>query len=171
VALLSWVKSATKGKRVSDYLLLITLLSGLVMGAVVVVDVGGRMLLRKGLFGSYSLEGLLVLLICFSSVAVSWRDGGFVRVDLFRRRLPERIQVVLDIFAILLGLGCCGALVWVSTEATIEAFSLGLRPPALSIPLWPWKLIIPVGTSFLCYEMIVRLIKNIRQLTHKRLGE
>jgi len=111
---------------------------------------------------------MLLVLIVFSSAAASWKHGEFIHMDVFYRRFPERVRMILDIISILLGLGCCGALVWFSTQATITTFSDGSKVGPLAMPLWPWRLLIPVGTSFLFYEMTARLIRTIRQLTHKR---
>ena len=168
VSLLNSVKSATKGMGLSDYLHLISLPAAAVMLALVVIDVGGRELFGKGLFGAFTVESLLLVLIVFSSAAASWKHGEFINMDVFYRRFPERVRMILDIISILLGLCCCGALVWFNTQATITTFADGSRVGPLEMPLWPWRLVIPVGTSFLFCEMIVRLIRTIRQLIHKR---
>jgi C4-dicarboxylate transporter DctQ subunit len=167
MSLTNWGKTITRGMRVSDYISVITLLALVALEAVIVVDVIAREIFRIGFIGVVSLSGLLSGVIVFSGVAAGWRDGEFVKVNVFKRHLPQRVQAVIDVFTVLLGLGCCAVLVWLSLEATISAFSLGLRAVGLHIHIWPWKIAVPLGVSFLCYEMMARLIRDIRQLTHK----
>jgi TRAP-type C4-dicarboxylate transport system permease small subunit len=162
-----WVKSVTRGRSLSDYLLPLPFISLVLLEALVMTDASSRWISGKGLAGALNLEELLMVVICFFSVSVSWREGDFIRIDLLSSRFPKRTQLIVDLFAILLALGCCVALIWFGIGSTVTAFNQGLRPPALALPLWPWKLIIPIGALFLCYEMVARLIQNIRQLTHK----
>jgi TRAP-type C4-dicarboxylate transport system permease small subunit len=162
------IRSFFKGKKLSDYPHLLSVPAAAGIGILVLIDVGGREFFGKGMFGAYTVESLLLMVLCFCSVAASWRDGEFIRMETLYRRLPERARMIADVLAILLGLSCCIALLWLSSESVITTFSDGTRAGPTSMPLWPWKLGIPIGVLFLCYEMITRLVRNIRQYKQKK---
>jgi TRAP-type C4-dicarboxylate transport system permease small subunit len=168
VSLFNSVKSFFKEKGLSDYVHLLSLPAGVVMLALVVIDVGGREFFNEGLFGAFTVEGLLLAVIVFSSAAASWKHGEFVSMDVFSRRLPDRVRMILYMISILLGLGCCVALIWLSTQSTITAYHDGSRAGPIAMPLWPWRIVVPVGAAILSYEMIAHLIRTIRQFPRKR---
>jgi TRAP-type C4-dicarboxylate transport system permease small subunit len=162
------IRSFFKGKKLSDYPHLLSVPAAAGMGILVLIDVGGREFFGKGMFGAYTFESLLLMTLCFCSVAASWRDGEFIRMETIYRRLPEPARMIADILSILLGLSCCIALLWLSSESAITTFSDGARAGPTDTPLWPWKLVIPIGVLFLSFEMITRLIRNIRQYKQKK---
>ena len=162
------IRSFFKGKKLSDYPHLLSVPAAAGMGILVLVDVGGREFFGKGMFGAYTFESLLLMTLCFCSVAASWRDGEFIRMETIYRRLPEPARMIADVLSILLGLSCCIALLWLSSESAITTFSDGARAGPTDMPLWPWKLVIPIGVLFLSFEMITRLIRNIRQYKQKK---
>jgi TRAP-type C4-dicarboxylate transport system permease small subunit len=168
LSLLHSMKSFTKGKKVSDYLHLLSVPATAGIGILVLIDVGGREFFNKGLFGAYTFESLLLIVLCFSSAAVSWRDGEFIRMETLYRHLPQKARVVADFTAITLALGCCVALFWLSFESGIVALGDGSRAGPTNSPLWPWKMVVPVGALFLCYEIISRLVKTIRKLIREK---
>jgi TRAP-type C4-dicarboxylate transport system permease small subunit len=171
VSLFNSVKSFFKGKGLSDYFHLLSLPAGLIMLALVVIDVGGREFFDQGLFGAFTVEGLLLAVIVFSSAAASWKHGEFVNMDVFSRHLPERVRMIMNIISVLLALGCCVALVWLSTQSTITAFNDGSRAGPITMPLWPWRLVVPLGTAILSYELIAHLVRTIRQFRSKRVAQ
>lgn len=162
------IQSFTKGKKLSDYLHLLSMPATAGIGILVLIDVGGREFFGKGLFGAYTFESLLLVVLCFCSAAVSWRDGEFIRMETLYRYLPAKARMVANIIAIILALACCIPLFWLSTESAIITISDGSRAGPTATPLWPWKMVVPVGILFLFFEIISRLIKTIRQLIQKK---
>ncbi len=162
-------ESATKRRSLADYVHLVAVPALVLTTALVVVDVGGRLCFGRGLLIAFPLETMLVVLTAFYSLAARWKEGTFIDIDILTSHLNKRMRAIVEVFGLLIGLGCSGLLIWRSTGMTILSFSDGSRPSMLNMPLWPWKAVIPLGTSVLCWEIIARLIRNIRvQLTTRR---
>jgi TRAP-type C4-dicarboxylate transport system permease small subunit len=157
-----------KGKGPSYWLHLLAIPLLTIMAVVTLVDNMMRNFLGGSLLFAYSLLGLLFGVLVFSSAGPSWRAGEFAKIDLLRRHLPERSQLILSIFSLVLGVGCCVLLIWGGIRLVIAAADTGLRPASIRTPEWLWQMIIPVGTSFLLAEIMTKLIQNIRKLTRER---
>lgn len=154
--------------KLSDYIHLVSIPTAGILGILVTADICSRLFFSIGILWSHSLEGLLMLLLAYCSAGVSWREEQFVRIQFFTSRLNERVRLILDVFAILVGLGCCGLLVWLGIENTIVSLGDGSKPMGIDMRLWPWRLILPIGSLVLCAEMLNRLIDKISQLAHRR---
>lgn len=159
-------QSSTGKKNPSDYFRLLSLPAGVLLLLVVLTDITSRTFFKGGLVWGLSLENLMVVVIGFSSVAITYRRGMLVGTDFLVRRFGRRIRLVMDIIALLLGLGCSVAIVWLTATGAINTFGDGSRPSALRMPLWPWKMVLPLGVALLALEIIIKFISIIRELSH-----
>ncbi|HUH39869.1 MAG TPA: TRAP transporter small permease subunit [Castellaniella sp.] len=86
-----------------------------------------------------------------------------VRVDVFSQKLPERVQVGIDIFGVLFFLlpACC-LVFWLSIPFFWDSYVLHeLSSNTDGLIRWPAKLLIPVGFGLLILAAISHLIKCI----------
>ncbi len=161
-------KSTVNKRNLSDYLQFLSVPAGLLMLLVVVADVTGRALIKNGIIWAPALESLLLVVMAFSSVAVTYREGGLVSTDVLVSHLNRRIRLVVDVFGLLLGLGCCVIIIWLSAVSAFGAIGDGSRPPTMNMPLWPWRMILPLGTAVLATEIIAKLVRTIHQFSRKQ---
>jgi len=108
--------------------------------------------LTQMLFGAY-------VILCGGYILAS---GGHVNVDILYSRLPRRKQAILDIItAVLFFLFCLmmvvygGSLAWESLS-TFEHSQSAWNPP-----IYPVKLMIPLGAGLLLLQGIAKLIRDI----------
>jgi TRAP-type C4-dicarboxylate transport system permease small subunit len=160
-------KSPSKRRSIGDYFHLLSLPAGMLLLALVIIDVCGRLFFGKNLDFGLTLEELLLMVVGFTSLGATWKAGQFIYVDFLVIRFSKRVQLVLSVFAILVSLVCSGILMWFGIEATLRAFAGGARPTNMNMPLGIWKLFIPVTLGVLLVEIMTSLVLKIKQLISK----
>ncbi len=151
--LIDWT-NAQVGKILSYFMLLVF---GLMMMEVVRRYVFNAPTVWAGeltqmLFGAY-------VILCGGYILAS---GGHVNVDILYSRLSRRTQAILDIItAVLFFLFCLmlvvngGSLAWESLS-TFERSQSAWNPP-----IYPIKVMIPVGAGLLLLQGVAKLIRDI----------
>lgn len=90
-----------------------------------------------------------------------------VRVDVISSRLPERVQVYIEIIGIVFFIfPAAGLIFWLSLPYFWESFRLQeLSSNTGGLIRWPAKLLIPVGFALLILSGVSRLIRCLAYLT------
>jgi len=155
----------TRIKRsIGDYFHLLSVPAGILMLALVIIDVCGRLFFQTSMEFGLPLEELLLMVIGFTSLGATWKAGQFICVDFLVIRFSKRVQLMLAVFSLLVSILCTGILLWFGMEATMRAFAGGARPTNMNMSLGIWKLVIPVCLGALLVEIITSLVTTIRQL-------
>ncbi len=94
---------------------------------------------------------------------------GHVRVDIFSSRLPEKAQ---DILYIILTIGVTLPLVamlgvWAWDNAITSTKIFEDLSSAWAPPIWPVKLLMALGFTFLFLQVLSNLIKRLMTIGHK----
>jgi TRAP-type mannitol/chloroaromatic compound transport system permease small subunit len=112
-----------------------------------------------------SIELVKILLIPACVLAVSYvqRYGRHLRVDFISNRFSKTVQYIISEIAVpLMGLAVGYVLVW--KGAVAAAYSLQIHETSYSVwsePLYPVKLMIPIGYGMLCLIMIGQVCRGI----------
>ena len=157
-------KSRTKRKSVGDYFHLLAVPAGMLLLALVLIDVCGRLFFGRNLDFGLTLQELVLMVIGFTSLGATWKAGQFISVDLLLIHLSWRLQLALSLLAMLASLLCTSILTWFSIDACIRAFSGGARPSNMNMPLGLWKLFIPVALGSLLVEITTTLVRKVKRL-------
>jgi len=115
---------------------------------------------------SYELSKMFLLLSFVLAVAAVEMQDRFLRCDLLLERFPENVRnFVSDILSPILGITFFGVITWIGFSDTLRAFIIDQHSQsAWPIPLFPIKLMIPVGYGFLCFVLLMRLARGLRRL-------
>jgi TRAP-type C4-dicarboxylate transport system permease small subunit len=109
----------------------------------------------------------MFLLISFvlAIVAVE-RQDRLLRCDLLLERFPENVRnIVSNIISPILGITFFGIVTWVSFGDALRALEIGQHSLSTwPVPLFPVKLVIPIGYGFLCIVLLVRLFLGLLRL-------
>jgi TRAP-type C4-dicarboxylate transport system permease small subunit len=123
-----------------------------------------------------AIEMTKILMIPALVLAVSYvqRNGRHLKVDFLSNRFPQVIQhILLEIAVPIMGLFVGYVLVWKGWVAA--AYSLQIHETSFAVweePLWPVRLVIPIGYGLLCLIMIGQLCRGIGTLiTGKKKGQ
>ena len=100
------------------------------------------------------------------AVAALERQRRHIRVDFVSGRLPLKAQnILLDIVAPTLGLFFCFLLAWQGWEVALFSLSIGeVSSSAWAIPLFPVKVVVPIGFALLCLALLTILIRGVASL-------
>ena len=110
---------------------------------------------------SYELSTMFLLWTFVLALAYLEKLDGHLRVDFFVALLPKIIRkFLLNIFGPLMGLIFCSVLTWEGWKVAMYSLEIGEKSMSVwAVPLFPVKIIIPVGYGLL---LIVLLLKVIR---------
>jgi len=137
-----------------------------VMMFITVIDVSGRNFFFRPLEGSFELIGILLI------IAGSWGMGycqlknANIRIDILSERFPSKGKAILWVIAYIVGVMGTGAIAWRIFLRTHEytLSRLGSVTDTLSIPIWPFTLLMGIGFTWVCLIYLVNLYQSIREV-------
>ncbi len=127
-----------------------------------VVSVGGRNFANTPLPGYVDWIEQAMPLIAFVGVAYTQRLGGHIRMDILIGRLRGRVLWLVELLSTLMMLVLMVLLVWGTFSHFLRAIDFsapywsGDSSMDIGIPLWPSKLIVPVGFSVLALRLMLQ---------------
>lgn len=112
---------------------------------------------------SYELSKMFLLLSFVLAIAAVEMQNRFLRCDLLLERFPQTIRnVISNILSPILGITFFGIITWISCADTVRALRMNQHSQSSwPIPLFPIKLMIPAGYGFLCFVLLVRLLRGL----------
>lgn len=124
--------------------------------------------LRRYLFNSpepysYELSTMFLLWTFVLAIAHLEKLDGHLRVDFFVVILPERLKLfLLNVISPLLGLVFCSVLTWEGLKVALYSLEIGERSMSVwAVPLFPIKIIIPLGYGVLCIVLVLKIIRGL----------
>jgi len=115
-----------------------------------------------------SIELLKIFLIpaCVFAVAYVHRNNRHLRVDFLFNRFPPIVQLIVsEIFLSVSGLCVAYVLVWKGWVSMLYSYQIGEASYAIwAEPLWPVRLVIPIGYGLLGLVMVAQLFHGIGSL-------
>jgi len=134
-------------------------------------DVVKRYIFADPIKGAYEISESLFLTAVFLGLAYTQLFHEHVNTDLFVRHLSKRANLILQTIMLLLSLTIYILFSWKGMEAFLTSLVEGeYRWGLIRIPLWPAKLMIPIGLSALCLRFIGEIVINIRDLLRMEKG-
>ena len=155
--------------RISEGLLAASGVMILLMAFAATYGVARRYVLNNPEPYSYEISMMLLLWCFVLSVAALQRHQRHLRGDFILNRLPGSVRFfVNDILSPLLALLCGAVLAWKGWEAAMFSLKIGERSmSSWSEPLFPVKVVIPVGYALLFVVALTQFIRGIHALIRK----
>lgn len=132
------------------------------------VDAGLRYIADRPLLGIYeSSESALVLIIFFCFAYTELTDGH-IRAELLVSRLPTKVRAIIEMFTDLCTFSLVGFISLLAVQETHSAIIWRQTTYGIvSIPLWPTKLAMAVGSIAFALQLIRRIIGKFIELTDR----
>lgn len=143
----------------------------LIIMFMVTIDVLGRALFNKPLWGVLEISEFLLAGAVLLGLGYTEFLGGNVMVELVYDRLSPKRQNIMRIFYSLVGIGLYSAITWASGILTIELMKANLTSDVLKIPAWPFRAFVPVGAALMVLVLLVKLLNDINILRAGREGK
>jgi len=133
-----------------------------------VADVIGRYVFSKPIRGTYELVGFLLVGAGSLGLGYCQVKKGHIRVDFLLQRFPEKVRAILTVLANFLGFVAFSLLCWrCILYAQYYLSATGNHTDTLNIPLFPFVLVLAVGTGMLALVLLFDLIHSIIQVKSK----
>lgn len=176
-------KTWTKWKRIAESIAIIQIAKGLekwihkisrassILGMailfalvmVVCIDVVARYAFQNAIPGTTDIIVLVMVVIVFPALAYCASEDGNVRVDVFLRYLPKRLQAALNIFSFFASMFIVALIAW---QLGARALKYIQSPPGLMTtyfqwPLSPFIFLASFACAILFGELTVKFIYSI----------
>jgi TRAP-type transport system small permease protein len=138
----------------------------LAMTGMTVVDVIGR-IFKRPIVGGTEITEFMMVTIVFLCIGWAAVKGKMITVDLVTMRLPLKVQAVLNVITMFIGLIVVVIITWRSFLATIDMQSDKVNTMILHIPAAPFMWILSFGFSILCLVMIAQFVRNVAKAVAK----
>ncbi len=154
--------------RISDCGLLFSGILILIMSVLSTYGVGRRYIFKNPEPYSYELSTMLLVACVVFAIAGLQRQRRHLRVDFIAERLPHGMEIVLvNIITPILALFYVGIMTWKSWENAIYSMSIWeTSQSSWEEPLFPVKMMVPIGMALLCLVLASQLILGIKNLIH-----
>lgn len=123
--------------------------------------------IRRYVFNAPTVWGTEITQLVFGMYSILaggyiLRWGGHVNVDILYDRFSPRLKALVDIFTSTLFFAFCSMLLIYGSILAWDSISIWERSAsAWGQPLWPFKLMIPVGAFLILLQGIAKLIRDI----------
>ena len=132
-------------------------------------DVVARYIIGSPLKGGVEISEILFLSAVYLGLSYTHLFREHVGVDLFISHLSPTARLVLETFMLFLALFTYGLLAWRGGSAFCASVTTGeYRWGLISIPMWPARLMIPLGTSVLCLRFIAEITLNVQKFFRRK---
>jgi len=146
-----------------------TILSGILI--VIMTFIASYGVIRRYVFKSpepYSYELSMMFLLWTFVLALAYLEklDGHLRVDFFVALLPEKIKnFILNVIGPLLGLVFCVVLTYEGWIVSMYSLEIGEKSMSVwAVPLFPVKIVIPIGYGLLCIVLLLKIIREILRI-------
>jgi len=118
---------------------------------------------------SYELSTIFLLWTFVLALAYLEKLDMHLRVDFFVVLLPKKFRLfMLNVIGPIFGLVFCSVLTWGGWTAAIYSFEIGEKSMSIwAIPLFPVKIIVPVGYGLLSTVLLLKIIRGFLSLREK----
>jgi len=153
-------------EKLIEYLALISGLLVFVMSLLTTGDIFGRTIITAGIPGCYELVQYLMVFVVFFAMAYVQSQKGNVRVELLFTHFSPRVQTAVSLLSSIMALFVFCLIVYASGIYSWESWVARESMHDLQGgPLYIWKFGVPFGCVFMCVELVVGIVKTIRQST------
>lgn len=131
----------------------------MIMGS---TEILSRRLLNYPLPGHIDYVELSMSLMAFPAAAYCQRLGGHIRMDALINLIKGRPHWVLEALAILVGLVIVAVIIPGTWAHFLRAYELGDTTMDAGVPVWPSKLMAPVGLGILWIRLLINFLGYVR---------
>jgi len=124
-------------------------------------DVALRYLFNKPILGSFELTEFMMAIIIGLALAYCALMKGHVRVDLVVSSLPARGQTIMNSIANFAFLGLFVLITWRIIPRALQMMEAGQLTAILRIPVFPFVLVVAVGTLVLCIVLLKNFFEDL----------
>ena len=136
--------------------------------ALVLTEVIGRKFFNFSIVGTIEIVSALVVVAVFLALPYTESRNEHVKVEFVVQHLGRKTQLALEASIVLVTLVLFSVMIWQSMVYALDAWGVGLRYETARLPIFPIRLMIPVGVFFFSLQLLPRLVSSIAGLLPTR---
>ena len=150
--------------KVARYMHVMSSIWVFILGAVILIDVFGRVLFLQPLPGTKEILQSSVIAVTFLQIPLAIYSGSMLRTTLIGDLFPEFVKKLLRTFSFVLGFILFAAIAYATLPEAIEAFRLGEYEGegSLRIYTWPIRVLILVTGLFAAFAYLTMIVADWR---------
>jgi len=128
-------------------------------------DVLGRYLFNKPIHGTTEVIEFMMVGLLYFTLANTQAEKAHIRVEMFISRLSPGSRLIFEVIAYLLGFILFALITWQGTLSAMKAWEIWETTFGLIMfPLFPAKVLIPIGSFLFCLRLLLDLIGGLKDL-------
>jgi len=132
------------------------------MTMLTVADVFMRWALGRPITGTVEItEFIMVCLLV--GLAPCALEGRHISADVIVRHLPPKTQGVIEVGNLIVGSALIAVMAWQGFNSGLDALHRDLRSSMVSIPVFPFYIVLAFGFASLFLAMIYLFVRRIRE--------
>ena len=133
------------------------------MACLTATEVIARQVFHNPFLDAVTMGELAMVIIVFLGIAWVFREGGHVSVSLVMDRLPHKVRAWISIASLSIGLTVVGVVVYQTWDFAYYNLILDghIEGGGLSVPAFPFQVLITIGFGIFGLEMIRRIVINM----------
>lgn len=118
----------------------------------------------------WAIETTEYMMVALSFIAIAYVQHGrqHITVQFLIVRQSERTKVIFGIIGFLFSLGLFVLITWASWEFALKALRFGLKSEEAGFPLFPSRILVPIGSAIMCLQLLVDLVRGINWLASRK---
>lgn len=145
-------------RRVEYALLIVGVLMLLLMTFVGASDVIGRYFFGRPIKGALEISQLMMAGVALLTWGYTQAVKGHISVEILLKRYPTSFQRAINTLILLLTIFLFGLILWQSSVMAFEVLRQERMLENLPLPMYPFRLFVPLGAAVLCLESFLQLV-------------
>ncbi|MBI5968407.1 MAG: TRAP transporter small permease [Deltaproteobacteria bacterium] len=135
------------------------------MMLLVTADVLARYLFNSPIHGTTELTEFMMIGLFYFTLAYTQALKAHIRVDMLISLFSPRARLICEEITYLLGFALFALITWQTMEAAVQAWKIWETTFGLILfPLFPAKVLIPIGCFIVCLRLILDFLNGLRSL-------
>ena len=128
-------------------------------------DVLGRYLFNSPIHGTTEITEFMMVGLLYFALAHTQALKAHIRVDMLVSQFSPRARLICEEITYFLGFILLALITWQSLVSAIQAWKIGETTFGLILfPLFPAKVLIPIGCFIVCLRLILDFFHGLRKL-------
>lgn len=128
-------------------------------------DVLGRYLFNRPIHGTTEITEFMMVGLLYFTLAHTQALKAHIRVDMLVSLFSPRARLICEEITYFLGFILLALITWQSLVSAIQAWKIGETTFGLILfPLFPAKVLIPIGCFIVCLRLILDFFHGLRNL-------
>ena len=157
-----WLKGPT---LISNSLAVVSGAGIVVLMFISVIDVVLRQFFSSGLGGAIEISEILLVAVVFLALMAGEMTNTHVRTPVLMERMSGRTASIMHLVGLIPATVFLGWATFQTALQGLHSAALGeFRFGVIFVPIWPAKLIIPIGLAALTIAVVLKVITTVRNL-------